>query len=350
MKWKKIAGGIAVVLLLAVAFWYGGNTPDGQGFSLDGATVAEQQADGQDSAAVDHASDKMQTKDEQNTKNGRSDGQQVSTKDKSGNIFQQLIMKITHKGTSHSSKKGQSSKKAQRNAQKAVKKAEQEQKKQQSTKKKSTDKKKDTGSEEQVTTAAKNDSSTKTDEHTTEQTGSNEPKKEDKKTDSDKTDSNSNTKTTEDKQQETITTEATTQVPENMVNCTISISCNTLLDHMDLLKENKKKLVPKDGSLLAVTTVAVKKGSSVFDVLQKVTKENKIQLEYNYTPAYKNYYIEGIGNLYEFDGGELSGWMYSVNGKFPGYGCSSYTVKEGDEIRWMYTCNLGKDVGGYFEE
>lgn len=357
MKWKKIAGGIAVILLLAVAFWYGGNTPDGRGFGSGGSTVVEQQADGQGTSTVDHASNKTQTKvgqAEQNTKKENSDAQ-VRTKDKSGNIFQQLIMKITHKGSSRSSKKGQGSKKAQRNAQKAVKKAEQEQKKQQSTKKKSTDKKAkaDNGSKEQTTTAAKNDSSVKTDnrsDHTTEQTGSNDSKKEDKTVESDKTDSNNNTKTTEDKKQEPTTTEATTQVPENMVSCMISISCNTLLDHMDLLKENKKKFVPVDGSLLVMTTVTVKKGSTVFDVLQKVTKENKIQLEYNYTPAYKNYYIEGIGNLYEFDGGELSGWMYSVNGEFPGYGCSSYTVKEGDEIRWMYTCNLGKDVGGYFEE
>ncbi len=40
---------------------------------------------------------------------------------------------------------------------------------------------------------------------------------------------------------------------------------------------------------------------------------------------YNSYYVEGIGNLYEFDCGKESGWMYKVNGRFPNYGCSSYT-------------------------
>lgn len=56
-------------------------------------------------------------------------------------------------------------------------------------------------------------------------------------------------------------------------------------------------------------------------------------------------YVEGINNLYEFDCGQLSGWMYNVNGWFPNYGCSKYTVQDGDVINWVYTCNLGKDVG-----
>ena len=90
MKWKKIAGGITVILLLAVAFWYGGNTPDGRGFGSDGSTVVEQQADGPGTSTVDHASNKTKTKvgqAEQNTKKENSDAQ-VRTKDKSGNIFQ----------------------------------------------------------------------------------------------------------------------------------------------------------------------------------------------------------------------------------------------------------------------
>ena len=56
--------------------------------------------------------------------------------------------------------------------------------------------------------------------------------------------------------------------------------------------------------------------------------------------------IEGIANLYEFDCGELSGWMYKVNDWFPNYGCSRYELKDGDKVEWVYTCDLGKDVGG----
>lgn len=86
-------------------------------------------------------------------------------------------------------------------------------------------------------------------------------------------------------------------------------------------------------------------GESVHDVLQRVCKDAGIQMESSFTPAYNSAYVEGINNLYEFDCGQLSGWMYNVNGWFPNYGCSKYTVQDGDVINWVYTCNLGKDVG-----
>ena len=64
------------------------------------------------------------------------------------------------------------------------------------------------------------------------------------------------------------------------------------------------------------------------------------------TPIYNSAYIEGIHNLYEFDVGEGSGWMYSVNGWYPNYGCSRYALQDGDVVEWRYTCDLGYDVGG----
>ena len=81
-------------------------------------------------------------------------------------------------------------------------------------------------------------------------------------------------------------------------------------------------------------------------MLSRVVKQNNIHMEYENTPMYNSAYIEGIGNLYEFDCGELSGWMYSVNDWFPNYGCSRYQVQNGDVIKWVYTCDLGYDVGG----
>ena len=127
--------------------------------------------------------------------------------------------------------------------------------------------------------------------------------------------------------------------------CTISISCATILDNMDHLKSSKAEFVPSDGWILAPTEVEFTEGESVHDVLQRVCKEAGIQMESSFTPAYNSAYVEGINNLYEFDCGELSGWMFSVNGWYPNYGCSKYTVNAGDEICWVYTCNLGKDVG-----
>ena len=128
--------------------------------------------------------------------------------------------------------------------------------------------------------------------------------------------------------------------------CTISITCEVLLDNMDKLAQNKRPLVPEDGVLLPETQVTFAAGESAFDVLQRVCRENKIHMESSFTPLYNSAYIEGIGNLYEFDAGSLSGWMYTVNGWFPNYGCSRYQLRDGDVLHWVYTCDLGKDVGG----
>lgn len=127
--------------------------------------------------------------------------------------------------------------------------------------------------------------------------------------------------------------------------CTISISCSTILDNMELCDPEKVELVPEDGWILKPMTVTFYEGESVFNVLQRTCKQQKIHMEFENTPMYNSAYIEGIQNLYEFDVGELSGWMYKVNGWFPNYGCSRYQLQDGDEVCWVYTCDLGKDVG-----
>lgn len=127
--------------------------------------------------------------------------------------------------------------------------------------------------------------------------------------------------------------------------CTISISCATVLDNMDQLEPEKADLIPEDGQILQPMTVAFDEGESVFDVLLRTAQEQKLHMEYMDSPMYNSAYIEGIANLYEFDCGPLSGWMYNVNGNFPNFGCSKYAVKDGDVIQWVYTCDLGADVG-----
>ena len=128
--------------------------------------------------------------------------------------------------------------------------------------------------------------------------------------------------------------------------CTFSIECSTILNNLDQLDPDKLEMVPSGGTILAKTTVTFYEGESVFDVLQRVCKEKGIHLESSWTPIYNSAYIEGIHNLYEFDCGALSGWMYRVNGWYPNYGCSRYQLQDGDVVEWRYTCDLGNDVGG----
>lgn len=127
---------------------------------------------------------------------------------------------------------------------------------------------------------------------------------------------------------------------------TLSVSTKTLLGKLDWLPPNKVDLVPKDGLIYPAQKVEFFEGENVFDLLQREMKKSKIHMEFSKTPMYNSVYIEGINNLYEFDGGELSGWMYKVNNWFPNYGASRYSLKEGDRVDWVYTLDLGKDVGG----
>ena len=127
--------------------------------------------------------------------------------------------------------------------------------------------------------------------------------------------------------------------------CTLLIECSTILANTEKLNKQKQDLVPEDGILYAEKEVTFYEGESVFDVLQRETQDASIHMEFEWTPLYDSSYVSGIGNLYEFDCGELSGWTYSVNGWFPNYGASRYIVSQGDKIEWHYTCDLGKDVG-----
>ena len=128
--------------------------------------------------------------------------------------------------------------------------------------------------------------------------------------------------------------------------CTFSIECSTILNNLDMLDPAKLEMVPSGGVILSKTTVTFYEGESVFDVLQRVCKENGIHMEAEWTPIYNSAYVEGIHNLYEFDCGALSGWMYKVNGWYPNYGSSRYQLKDGDVVEWRYTCDLGNDIGG----
>ncbi|MCM1158723.1 MAG: DUF4430 domain-containing protein [Bacteroidales bacterium] len=329
-KWKKAAALAGILCLLVFTFWYGGDSENLRGFSLSepGVETAERQSEETglleeplEEASVEKTAQEQSVSDKENPPAEEKDD---------GGFFNRIVMNIKRKGkSSDEERQTQNNKKAQSNANQAVKKGSGEKNKSSNTKQP------DNGSVEQEIGERKN-AGVKSDTESGEQTAKdkkNYPQINFADTTADRTDGgNQNT------------------AAEDTVTCTVDISCAVLLSRMDELKESKKKTVPADGVILEKTQVTIKAGSTVFDVLRNVAKARDIHLEYTYTPLYKSYYIEGINNLYQFDAGDLSGWMYSINGDFPGIGCSERKVSEGDEIRWLYTCSLGKDVGGYFEE
>ena len=67
--------------------------------------------------------------------------------------------------------------------------------------------------------------------------------------------------------------------------------------------------------------------------------------------GYINTITKGEASLGEFDGSQGGGWMGTLNDWFTNRGFKEFTVADGtlangDQIRVMYTCNLGADIGG----
>lgn len=144
-----------------------------------------------------------------------------------------------------------------------------------------------------------------------------------------------------------VTEPETTEEAAPQYTCTVTVRCDTILDHMDRLDPGKAEFVPENGMILWDVETAFEEGETAFDVLKRACNQYNVPLEYSWTPMYDSYYIEGINCIYEFDCGSESGWVFRINGWFPNYGCSEHILKDGDRVEFCYTCTgLGSDVGG----
>lgn len=133
------------------------------------------------------------------------------------------------------------------------------------------------------------------------------------------------------------------------------------------------------GYLVAPTEVTVPGGTDAWTVVQQVLTENgyTVSVSGSYLSAIQRsgicsgFFIDselmelimadgmdedGAGldpqpfsmdSLGEYDFYRWSGWMYSYNGSYPGYGMNVCKPQDGSVIRVRYTLALGKDIGGY---
>lgn len=100
--------------------------------------------------------------------------------------------------------------------------------------------------------------------------------------------------------------------------------------------------IPADGVILAESAFPIAAGDTVYTVLTDAARVHGFHMEGS--GANGLMYIHGIGNIYEFDFGDLSGWVYSVNGESASVGCDQRLLKDGDRIEWRYTLELGRDL------
>ncbi len=117
---------------------------------------------------------------------------------------------------------------------------------------------------------------------------------------------------------------------------TLSIRCDTIVVKSDA------DYIPSDGIVLSEAEYEIEEGDTVYDILLEAVSKNQIHLETSGSD--KSVYVKGIHHIYEFAFGDLSGWMYFVNGKEPSLSCGEYELSAGDKIEWCYTCELGKDL------
>lgn len=113
----------------------------------------------------------------------------------------------------------------------------------------------------------------------------------------------------------------------------ITIRCDTI--------SGRDSHIPQNGIILDTVKYDITEGDTVFTIISEVTKINKIPVLSN---GDSSVYITSIANISEFDYGDLSGWMYKVNGEFPSVDADDYKLSDGDIIEWCYTCNMGEDL------
>ncbi len=106
----------------------------------------------------------------------------------------------------------------------------------------------------------------------------------------------------------------------------------------DLISNGENEDVPSDGIILNFSEMKIYDGESVLELLEESAKKAKITVIEN------GGYVSAIDGIAEFDYGELSGWVYFVNGSMPSVGCGEYILSDGDFVEWHYTVDLGRDI------
>ena len=121
-----------------------------------------------------------------------------------------------------------------------------------------------------------------------------------------------------------------------------------------LQKESSSGPITPTEKTVTIQVIGVK-GESIyssqkFDFIEGMTALSLLQgingISIDWKTSQYGPYVVAINGLGEFDRGNGSGWMYKVNGAFPSLSAGDYKLKTGDEVVWIYTEDLGNDIGG----
>ena len=95
----------------------------------------------------------------------------------------------------------------------------------------------------------------------------------------------------------------------------------------------KRDALSPDGVVLSLQDVSFSDADTAMSILLSELKKAKKHFQE------KDGYVSAIDNVYAGDCGNVSGWMFFVNGELSEVGAREYTPKEGDEILFRYVVN-----------
>lgn len=87
--------------------------------------------------------------------------------------------------------------------------------------------------------------------------------------------------------------------------------------------------------ILESAAVEHTEGMTVVQALKSAARAGGILVKIKGRGAFS--YIEGIGDLSEFDKGAKSGWLFSVNNVVASRGAGAVALSAGDDVKWRYT-------------
>lgn len=86
-----------------------------------------------------------------------------------------------------------------------------------------------------------------------------------------------------------------------------------------------------DGSVSAETSVSLPEGASAYDALMACG------LDVVSESSQYGQYVSAIDGLAAGDHGDMSGWMFSVNGEAGQEACDKCKLQDGDTVLWSYS-------------
>ena len=125
---------------------------------------------------------------------------------------------------------------------------------------------------------------------------------------------------------------------------TLSVECHNALKNIDRIDEeiNPRSVIPDDGVVIAPVEVVVSADGTAFEALINAARSERVQVDYN--GSVYGAYVNGIGYIYEMGFGDMSGWIYCVNGDVPDKSAGTYVLSDGDVVEFIYTCDMGRDI------